>query len=66
MVKDAKLEGLKDVLSHLDSANGTAADEVIKEQAKVLGQQMSVTYFVHKNWYIFCSENEIIVKMSSV
>jgi hypothetical protein len=29
--------------------NGTATDEVVGEQVKVLGQQMSVTNFVHKN-----------------
>jgi hypothetical protein len=28
-------------------------DEVTLEQVKVLGQQMSVTSFVHKNWYVF-------------
>jgi hypothetical protein len=33
---------------------------------KVLGQQMSVTNYVHKTWYIFCSKNEIIVKMNTV
>jgi hypothetical protein len=35
-----------------------------KELVKVLGQQMSVTNFVHKNWYVFCSKSEIIVKMN--
>jgi hypothetical protein len=34
--------------------NGTATDEVIKEQVKVLGQEMTVTSFVHKNSYVFC------------
>jgi hypothetical protein len=29
--------------------NGTATAEAVTEQAKVLGQQMSVTTFVHKN-----------------
>jgi hypothetical protein len=33
----------------VNAKNGTAADEVIKEQVKVIGQQMSVTNFVHKN-----------------
>jgi hypothetical protein len=28
-------------------------DEVILEQVKRLGQQMSVTNFEHKNWYVF-------------
>jgi hypothetical protein len=46
------------------NARNRTAD--VKEQAKVVGQQMSVTYFVHKSWYIFCTESEIIVKMSAV
>jgi hypothetical protein len=28
-------------------------NEVINEEAKVLGQQMSVTHFVHKDWCVF-------------
>jgi hypothetical protein len=32
--------------------NGTATDEVIKEQMKVFGQQMRVTNFVNKNWFL--------------
>jgi hypothetical protein len=31
--------------------NGTATDEVIKEQSQVIGQQMSVTNFIHKNLF---------------
>jgi hypothetical protein len=31
--------------------NGTATDEVTKQQVKVLEQQMSVTKFVQRNWY---------------
>jgi hypothetical protein len=51
----------------VNGKNGTEIDEVIKEQAKVdlFGQQMSVTNFVHKNWYAFCSKNEIKVSMST-
>jgi hypothetical protein len=45
---------------------GTETDEVIKEQAKVIGQQKSMANFLHKNWYVFCSKNEIIVKMNTV
>jgi hypothetical protein len=33
----------------VNAKNGTATDEVVKEQAKVLGQQISVTSFVHKS-----------------
>jgi hypothetical protein len=62
-----KVEDLEDVLiiwiGQVNVKNGTAADEVIKEQAKVTGQQMSVTNSVHQNWYVFCYKNEIIVKM---
>jgi hypothetical protein len=36
--------------------NGTATDGVIKEQAKIIGQQMSVTNFVQKIWYVFFSK----------
>jgi hypothetical protein len=36
--------------------NGTAADEVVKEQAKVIGQQMGVTDFIYKISCIFCSK----------
>jgi hypothetical protein len=34
----------------VNSKKGTAADEVVKKQAKVTGQQMGVTNFVYKNW----------------
>jgi hypothetical protein len=37
--------------------NGTATDEAVTEQAKLLGQKMSVTNFVHKNQYVFCCKN---------
>jgi urease gamma subunit len=54
----AKLEDLEDVLiisiRQVNAKNGTETDEVMKEQAKVLGQQMNVTNFVHKKWYVFC------------
>jgi hypothetical protein len=40
---------------HMAQSNETATDEIIKEQAKMLGQQMSVINFVHKNLYVFCS-----------
>jgi hypothetical protein len=32
----------------VNAKNGIATDEVIKEHAKVLGQQVNVTNFVHK------------------
>jgi hypothetical protein len=44
--------------------NGTAADEVTKEQVKVLGQQMSVANFEHKNWCVFALKNYIRLKMN--
>jgi hypothetical protein len=34
----------------VNADNGTSTGEVIKEQVKVLGHQMSVTNYVHKNW----------------
>jgi hypothetical protein len=40
----------------------TAADELIKQQAKAAGQQMSMKMFVRSNWYAFCFKNGIIVK----
>jgi hypothetical protein len=36
--------------------NGTATDTVVKEQVKVIEEQMSGTNFVYKNWYVFCSK----------
>jgi hypothetical protein len=50
-LKDEKLKDLAGSLNiwerQMNAKNGTATDEVIKEQAKVLGQQMRVTNFVH-------------------
>jgi hypothetical protein len=66
-LKGEKLD-LEDVLvtciGKVNAKNITATDEVIKEQAKICEQQMSVTNSVHKNWYVFCSKNYIIVKMN--
>jgi hypothetical protein len=42
-------------IGQVNTKNGTGPDKVIKEQAKLRGQQMSVTNFVHKCWYVFCS-----------
>jgi hypothetical protein len=39
----------------MHTINERVNDEVIMEQAKILGGQMSVTNFVHKNWYVFCT-----------
>jgi hypothetical protein len=36
--------------------NGKAADEVVKEQAELIGELMSVPSFVKK--YIFCSKRK--------
>jgi hypothetical protein len=62
-VKGAILESLEYVLviwvGQVNATVGTAADEGIKERVKVRGQQISVTNYVHKNWYAFCAENEI-------
>jgi hypothetical protein len=53
-LKGAKFRDLEDVLViWMGQVNET--DEVVKEQAKVAGQQqMGVTNFVYKNWYVFC------------
>jgi hypothetical protein len=55
-LKGARLDDLKDALDiwiwQVNVNNGTATDEVIKEQVKVLGQQMSVKSFEHKKWYV--------------
>jgi hypothetical protein len=57
-LKGTRLEDFKDAsvnwIWQVKVRNGTANDEVIKEQVKVLGQQISVKNFVHKNYYIFC------------
>jgi hypothetical protein len=51
-LKGAKLEDLADALViwiwQVNVKNGKATDEIIKEQVKLLGQQMSVTNFVYK------------------
>jgi hypothetical protein len=47
----------------MSAKNEIATADVIKEQMKIIGQQMSVTNFVHKYWYIFCFRNEIVVKV---
>jgi hypothetical protein len=41
-------------MGQVNAKNGTAVDEVVYERAKVTGQQMDVTNFVYKNWYVFC------------
>jgi hypothetical protein len=50
-MKDAELEDLEDMLiiwiRQVNAKNGTKTDEVIKEQAKVLDQQMSEKSFVY-------------------
>jgi hypothetical protein len=57
----AELEDLEDVLviwiGQMHTNSETATDEVIKEHGKGLGEQMSVTNFVQKNLYVFCSKN---------
>jgi hypothetical protein len=51
-LKGGKLQDLDDTLvtwiGQVNVKNGTAIDEVIKEQEKILGQQMTVTDFLHK------------------
>jgi hypothetical protein len=67
-LKNAKLENPEDALviwpGQVKRKNDTATVEVIKEQAKVCRQYMSVANFIHKNWYVFAPKNEIIVKMN--
>jgi hypothetical protein len=52
-LKVAKLEDLEDELiiwtGQVNEKNGTATNEVVEEQAKVLEQQTNLTNFVHKN-----------------
>jgi hypothetical protein len=52
-LKGVELEDLEETLviwtGQVSAKNVTATYEVIKAQAKVCGQQMSVTNFVHKN-----------------
>jgi hypothetical protein len=64
MVKGAKLEDLKDALViwiwQVYTQNGTKTYKVVKEQANLHGQQVSVTNFANN----FAPKNEIIVKMS--
>jgi hypothetical protein len=49
---------LKDALviwiGQVSAKNGRETNRVTKEQAKVIGQQMSVTNFVYKNLNVFC------------
>jgi hypothetical protein len=53
-LNSAKLQDHVDVLviwiGQVSAKNGTATDE-LNEQAKVFGQQMSVTNFVYKSWH---------------
>jgi hypothetical protein len=42
-------------IQQVNVKNGEATGEDIKEQEKVFGQQISVTNFVQKSWYVFCS-----------
>lgn len=51
-----------DWVSECQKWNSAATSEVIKEQAKVIWQEMDVT-FLYEIWYVFCSRNEIIVIM---
>jgi hypothetical protein len=53
-------------MGQVNTKNGTATEEVVKEQAKVIGQQMGVAYFVYKTWYVLCCIKEIVVKMNTV
>jgi hypothetical protein len=50
----------------VNARSRTVTDEIVKEQAELLGQQMSVTDFVNKNYYVFCSKNEIVLKMNTI
>jgi hypothetical protein len=49
-LRGAKHQGTEDALiiwlQQVNAKNGTATDEIIKEQAKILGQQMGVTSYV--------------------
>jgi hypothetical protein len=44
-------------MGQVNTKNGTASDEIVKEHAKVIKQQNGVSNFVYKSWYyIFCSK----------
>jgi hypothetical protein len=68
MFKDEKPEALQDALVcwvwQVYTQSGTETYKVVKEQAEVHGQDMSVTNFANKNCHIFPQQNEIIVKIS--
>ncbi|XP_021916826.1 tigger transposable element-derived protein 6-like [Zootermopsis nevadensis] len=55
-LKGAKHEDLEDALiiwiGQVNARNGTTTDGVIKEQAKVIGQQMGVTNFVYSSGWL--------------
>jgi hypothetical protein len=60
MFKGAKLEDLEDALvifiEQVNVLSGAVTNDLIKEHVEILVQQMSVTNFVHRNWYLFCSK----------
>jgi hypothetical protein len=62
-LKDAKPEGLKDVLvmciGQMNAKNGTATDEIIEKRAKVHGQQMGITDSTQKNGMYFALKNKL-------
>jgi hypothetical protein len=51
-------------IGQLHTNNDKATDEVIKEQVKIFGQQMSVTNSVHKTCMYFAPKNEITVNIN--
>jgi hypothetical protein len=55
--KGATSEDLANVLfiREVNAKNVAVTGGVIKEQEKVFRQQMSVTDFVHRSLYVFCS-----------
>jgi hypothetical protein len=57
MFKGAKLEDLEDALvifiEQVNVLSGAVTNDLIKEHVEILVQQMSVTNFVHRNWYLF-------------
>jgi hypothetical protein len=55
MAEGRKIEDLEDAsviwTGQVNAKNRTATDEVVEEQVKVPGQQMSGTSFVNKNYF---------------
>jgi hypothetical protein len=70
MAEGCKKKDLEDMLiiwiRQVQTNNVTGTDEVIKDQVKILEEQMYATNFEHKICTCFASKNGITVKMNSL